>query len=357
MENQYNKLCKYIFNLLTISGIYVVSKPTRFSFRYCIKIIILCFINALIYSLHFMYIYSVFEEPKLQPMASASTFMIIASSILKTNLYFDIENLKVLTMKMSFLYEDVNKWNCYNNLYWINFWVITNTLTYVFEIIFIAISNIQHVPAIHLIKEQTFLNNLLYILYSVTIVLWHFIPLNAFSIYYTLMCHQMKFILLQISKFTKPSTKFNFQTMLKLHTRVRCLIKIIDQKVSFFVLLVILYNAAITYCVMSIFESELYDDMLQMIPVYILCLCSIVCFMSIVTSAPDVYKTSIIVSDNAEVVFQNNQNFQVDYLLFCRSIDKEITMTVWRTIPIKRGLEIFGTYLTCCYFIIDEIIF
>ena len=342
MKNSYKKMYQYVSKMFTACCIVALPDVTEFSVALYTKIIILCLINMSIYALHLYFSIRFLADTEKLPAALGYLWMTVIYGIHRTSLCFNLKKMKILTREINYAYEKIQIRSPQPKLYWLRFWTIVCILIFVLQTIFIIIGNLRY---------QAESMRILLILYYVTLVQWFITPLNAFSIYYSLMCHQLTLMLLVFGKLINQSTHIKYKMLQEFFIKVKHLIKTVDQNVSIFILFAVIYNAAIMYFALTIFlKPNMYGDLLQRCSIYVLCVSTFISFLTMIVSASGIHQASQWISDSGDVIIQTDQKPSIDQLLFLRLIDKELFMTVYGIVPIKRNfiLGISGTLFTYC---------
>lgn len=349
MKNTYKQLYGYIFKLFTASGLWILPKFNEFRISCCVKLSIMILVNILVYILHLYKGICYLADPDYIFVSIGNLCMIIISCSHRVCLYFKLKNLRNLTKKINYEYEKLNTGTSHSKLYWIRFWASVSILINAIQIGILPVSCLKY--NFEYGFNETSIEIFKCVIFATTLILWLLMPLNLFSIYYTVICRQLSYILLEFAKLVSQSQKKKFKSLQILFIEIKRLIKTVDQKVSLFVFLCVIYNAAIMYFAITILlKPRVYGDVFQRSAIYILCANSFVSFLTMVISASDIHQASLLISDNGDAVLEDDQNPGNSQLLFLRTIDKEITMTVWEIVPIKRSfiLATIGTLFTYC---------
>ena len=280
-------------------------------------------------------------------VAIAHLSSIVVSCSFRLYLYFNFKRLKILSKKVNFVYEKFSLGCSPVKLHWIWFWGITGTLIYGLEIVLVTIRCLKMFHKSRINEESFQILNCA--LYAVTLFFCLFMPLNVFSIYYSVLCHQLTSILLEFAKRINQSRKIKYKALQKVFIDIRLIINAVDKNVSFFVMLCVMHSAAIMYFTITIIlNPHLHGNALQRSAVCILCFSNFISFLTMIISASEVHQAYLLISDKADAFFQDDPNNVASEFRFFRIIDKEIAMTVWEIMPIKRSFifETFGTLFT-----------
>lgn len=226
MENPYKQLYGYIFKLFTASGLCVLPKFNEFSVSCCTKLFILSLVNILVYILHLYKGICYFAAPDFFLVAIGNLCMIIISCCHRICLYFNLKNLKSLTKKINCECEKLNTGISCSKLYWLRFWASFTILINAVQVILLPISCFKYNYEYEFDKTSVVI--LECITFGGTLVLWLLMPLNLFSIYYTVICRQLSYILLEFAKLVNKPSKVKYKSLQILFIEIKSLIKSVD---------------------------------------------------------------------------------------------------------------------------------
>ena len=175
--------------------------------------------------------------------------------------------------------------------------------------------------------------------------------MNTFSIFYALICIQLRSILFHFTKMMKPSGEPDYLRLHKCFVTMRTVIKRTDDQLCFYYFLNVSYNAAMMYFVITtILKPEMHPDAIQQSAIYMISIVGFSSFLIITILASAIHEVFLNISDKADIVVNGNRKTIAAQIRFMKSTGKETTLTAWRIVRINRSLilAVFGTLLTYC---------
>lgn len=146
--------------------------------------------------------------------------------------------------------------------------------------------------------------------------------LKLISNYTNVIRRQLFYILLEFTRLVSQLTKNKYKTLPMIFAEIKPLFKSVDQNISLFVLLYLIYNTTSMYFTVTILQRpDIYGAALQRSTVYIICANSVISFLTMIILASDIHQASLPISDNGYAVLRDDQNPANSQFLFLRIID------------------------------------
>ena len=178
--------------------------------------------------------------------------------------------------------------------------------------------------------------------------------MNTFSIFYALICIQLRSILFNFTELMNPSSEPDYFRMHKFFNVIRAVVIRTDKQLCFFYFLNVFYNASMMYFVITMFlKPEMHPHAVQQSTIYIISINGFSSFLIITILASTIHEMFLNISDKADIVVKENRKTiaaQTAQIRFMKSTGKETALTAWHIVRIKRNmiLAVFGTLLTYC---------
>lgn len=197
----------------------------------------------------------------------------------------------------------------------------------------------------------TYLQSFLYV--CCTGILFY-IPFNTFIIYYTMLCYEIRNMILDYMNEMKSTVTINYDRLNEGYCRITSRVKFIDSKVGIFIFISFLLNGCMMY---TTIVSILHTSFLKQYGTVVLTvkiLCGVMILLNFTVQlfcASSVHHASLLVRDEAAAIKENNPKFVSSYLSFVLTHQEEICMTVWGIARINKSFIFgtFGTVLTYCF--------
>lgn len=178
-----------------------------------------------------------------------------------------------------------------------------------------------------------------------TIILLY-MPLNIFSIFYVMICFEIKELILSFSLLMKRRPRYNYNTLIFTYNEIKSVIFYIDSNIGFLMFISFIFNALTLYLGVSIFiNSHVYIPGILMICSFSISFCN---YLATTVSASEVHEASLIVKVDSKRLQEDNPHLISTYLRFLQNCEEEISLTVWGILSIKKNviLGTLGTILT-----------
>ncbi|GIX82792.1 hypothetical protein CEXT_626771 [Caerostris extrusa] len=155
-------------------------------------------------------------------------------------------------------------------------------------------------------------------------------PITTFSVYYAAVCCQIWNKILNFSRRINKYSGINNDEVLSSYLHIKHVASFIDDKLSFFMFCTVAFTSINLY--MAIYAILHMKPSSTFPPIRLtLLLNNIICFIVTTVAASLVSEASVLASAKArELSFNPSQKF-----LSC--IDREISLTVWKIVPIRRS--------------------
>lgn len=294
------------------------------------------------------------------PITIANTFMAFVTISLRLILSARMKNLKKLTKHVSnacaiFKSNRKMQWSTF-------FWIIGTIFVNLILTALTIDSNLKEygigvTSGFPRIYRSKIFDNLIVIFFSITLIFFLVLPVHTFSMYYSLICHQLKLIMNNFKNSMERNSVFDYNHAHNHLVKIIEEVELVNSTLQSLVFFCILFNGATMYfAVTYILHPETFGEYVYPCAIFILCLHSFASFILMTGSAISVNDTATEVLVKAkQLPFNNKENFMVQ-IRFHADIEKELSMKIWGLGSITRGFFIatLGTIFTYCI-LIDSI--
>ena len=197
--------------------------------------------------------------------------------------------------------------------------------------------------------DDVFLRAILSFIYSYFSIIILYMPLNIFSIFYVMICHEIEAVILNFRHSMKKYPRCTYKELNITYSKIKSVVDHVDSNAGFLILISIFFYGILLCTILSMLISlERFDmDLFNMAT---LCTCAngISNYLATTLSASKIHEASLSVKSQSKRFQEKNFHSVCSYMLFLHNCDEEISMTLWRILSIKRNvvLGIFGTMLT-----------
>lgn len=236
---------------------------------------------------------------------------------------------------------------------WVYMWIITtlSSITYIFIQMTLELYNnndlLKSVFLGYSIKSA-YMKFFFSFLYCICYTLLLYMPLNAFDIYYVMMCLDIASLFDRLCNILKASSKPDYKYLTHIYNNIMTVAEILDKKVGFLLFVSVLYNAFLMYYVLTLAihhnNNSVQPDQYIII---VACTVSFFSFIAKVESASYISASSLSCKKESRKISEINYKQVCNYVKLTK-ICKEISMTVWGFVNIKRNIILgtFGAILT-----------
>lgn len=237
---------------------------------------------------------------------------------------------------------------------WVTVWsVITNAL---FVLSFFLDLNAEEVTGRLLFgyKSKSVLFTYLQVfLYVCCTGIFFYMPFNTFTMYYTMLCYEVKNMICDYINMLKSTDVINYDSLNEMYSGITSRVKFIDSKVGIFVFISFLFNSFMMHSMLVTILNIATLNINGMVVFTVKMLCCSVTLVNFTVQlycASSVHNASLLVKDKTAIIKESNPKFISSYLSFVLTHQEEICMTVWGIASIKKSFIFgtFGTILTYC---------
>ncbi|KAG8197273.1 hypothetical protein JTE90_007521 [Oedothorax gibbosus] len=176
-------------------------------------------------------------------------------------------------------------------------------------------------------------------------------PVNLFAMYYTVVCCNLRNVIITFKKSLDSSDSTVYDDAFENYLAIRRFVVEMEKDLSSLLFTSSLFNACIMYFGLTCWMyPEENVGSAQVASIVFLVPASYIAFFAMILSACRVHEASVSVCDKGQELlrFGHVQTFSKIRLLHV--IEKELTLTVWKIVPIKRNflLVAMGTIFTYC---------
>ncbi|GFU12734.1 uncharacterized protein NPIL_332121 [Nephila pilipes] len=177
------------------------------------------------------------------------------------------------------------------------------------------------------------------------------LPINTFAIYYTIVCHHLKLLLVNLSKSMINAADFEQDRVYKKYLNIKKIVMHIDEQLSFLVFLSSISNACTMHFGLTIIlHPEEYFAPIQMTTVCCLFASNYLAYIGLILSGSLLYEASKDLwrkMDEALISRPQMSNLQQRLLSL---LERGLFLTVWKIVPITRTFifSSIGTVFSYC---------
>ncbi|GBN89906.1 hypothetical protein AVEN_90892-1 [Araneus ventricosus] len=190
---------------------------------------------------------------------------------------------------------------------------------------------------------------------EITMTVWKIIPMRrsfSFSIigviftyamiFYSLsaVCCDLRHIIQNFALNLSGESDYDYNTLLHTYSTIKSIANRIDDELGPLVFMITLYNTlGISSSLYLMLHPKLFDVVLVELNMYCLFFASFCIFLTMTTSASAVAEVSSAVGVRALTMSENRRMPTIAQQKFLMCAEKEITMTVWKIIPMRRSFH------------------
>ncbi|GFY67328.1 uncharacterized protein TNIN_156091 [Trichonephila inaurata madagascariensis] len=176
------------------------------------------------------------------------------------------------------------------------------------------------------------------ILFDINSLFFAFMPLLTFVLFYTAVCHRASSIIQRFGDTLAKKNEFNYEMILHSYTRIKSAVNFIDNKVGFLVFTTVLYSSCILcFALYYVMESSMFTHTLDRLIIFHQIFSTLLMLIIMSISASRVGEASSEISSLALNLPKSKEGSSFYQQRFIMLAEKEITMTVWRIVPIRRS--------------------
>ncbi|GFT38671.1 uncharacterized protein NPIL_229711 [Nephila pilipes] len=179
-------------------------------------------------------------------------------------------------------------------------------------------------------------------------------PVNVFSMYYTVICKHLHDTLKNFTKSLEVSTNPDYSELLNQFLHIRKLVDETDSELSILMFTTFLCYACVMYfCVLSMLhpqQYEAYTGIVALISIWILFVAYCLAFIAMTVTGSRIYEDSASIWIKTQELINTRHRLTFPQKRFLSVIEKNLAMTVWKITPVKRSfiLAAVGTIFTYC---------
>ncbi|GFR00916.1 uncharacterized protein TNCT_364191 [Trichonephila clavata] len=286
-------------------------------------------------------------------MSKTNMSMTIIALTHRWILYFRIGRLHSLSKRATKLSEELSipVGDRFNK--WADMFAKLNLLLYIplAAVSFISLHAIHFRDMVFGYDCDELLSVILITIFLISLFVFMLLPLSVFSMYYTYLCLNLRSIMKQFQQSLDVLLKHKPEYSLRLYLSIKGLVVNMDSDLSLLMFTTSLYNTSTMYFGVTIWlHSEEYGTLSSLSSIWVLLTMSYIAFISMGISASFVHEAASDVYTEAEKRLNNGNRPAEPLRQFLKVADKELFLTVWRIVPIKRNfiLGTIGTIFTYC---------
>ncbi|GFT97539.1 uncharacterized protein TNCV_387041 [Trichonephila clavipes] len=176
------------------------------------------------------------------------------------------------------------------------------------------------------------------ILFDINSLFFGFMPLLTFVLFYTAVCHRASSIIQRFGDTLATKSEFNYEMILHSYTRIKSAVNFIDNKVGFLVFTTVIYSSCIMcFALYYVMESSMLTHALDRLIIFHQIFSTFLMLIVMSISASSVGEASSEISSLALTLPKSKEDSSFYQQRFIILAEKEITMTVWKIVPIRRS--------------------
>ncbi|GFY47490.1 uncharacterized protein TNIN_459101 [Trichonephila inaurata madagascariensis] len=179
-------------------------------------------------------------------------------------------------------------------------------------------------------------------------------PINVFSMYYTLICSHLHGLLKNFVKYLEITTNLDYSELLRQYLCIRKLVEETDSELSILMFTSSLCYASIMYfCVSSLLHPQLYKGYAgtaALLAEWILFVSYCLAFITMTVIGSWIHEASASIWIKTQELINTRHRISFCQSRFLSVVEKDFAMTVWKIAPVKRSfiLAALGTIFTYC---------
>lgn len=271
-----------------------------------------------------------------------------------------LDSMQELFKKVEKISRESNNSHKRNISMWINILGLLSSLMLIGTIVFNAMAyytqgHVDNLTFGYSIKYHV-LELLLFVMYIIIHLLLLLIPLNAFAVYYTLICLMIESALVNISKSMDNILSNNINNLILSYKAVKILVEDLESLTSSLMLTSTLYNASTMYFVVTAWLN-LQQQIISSENIAIVFLFGAIfwSFVSMGVSGCLVHEASLDISNKARDMIRVGRKQTLAEKQLMHVTENGMHLTVWKIMPIRRSFLIatMGTILTYCILLLN----
>ncbi|GFQ70768.1 hypothetical protein TNCT_220211 [Trichonephila clavata] len=168
------------------------------------------------------------------------------------------------------------------------------------------------------------------------------LPFTTFSIFYVTICSQIRSELLSFQNLLSSKTILSYEESLKAFSCIKTRVEAIDKEVSFLIFCSIAFTSSFMYCLLHAAFDPVYYHGLKLFDLILFSLCISTIFLVTTVSASLVSEASQEIASTVRCLTAPSVATGVSLQRFLLVVEKDICLTVWKIVPIRRNF-IIGT--------------
>ncbi|GFQ65852.1 uncharacterized protein TNCT_240581 [Trichonephila clavata] len=286
------------------------------------------------------------------PVAWAS--MTLVTLIHRCALSSRVKKLKMISLSLENISAKLKISTANRNNKWIHFWAILNSLLF---IIFAVASGVT----VYINGTRAFLFNFALenkgwkasaaFFYSLTLIIYFMLPLNAFAVYYTITCHRMRCVLNTFRNGLESINHCDIDQALRMYKDIQNLIAEMDGGMSFLMFTSTIFNAIPMYFgITKLLRPRDFAMDSETLSVWSLFIASYGTFIAMAASGSLVCETNVLTMDLLKGIVNNRSDLTPSLNDVPFHDTKVESLTVWNIVTVNRSFifSILGTIFTYC---------
>ncbi|GFS80355.1 uncharacterized protein NPIL_662901 [Nephila pilipes] len=188
---------------------------------------------------------------------------------------------------------------------------------------------------------MTGLFNTIYgMLYPVLSGILYNLPMSNFSVFYVTICNQIRSEILSFQKILKSNS--DYERLLQIYSDIKSRVEAIDDQISILVFISIVDNSLAMYIFLHTLLEEDTVYHYKFVKISFFFTITFLTFIAITVSASMVSEASLVVASTSRCLSSTTMASALILQRLLTCLEKEICLTVWKIVPIKRNF-IIGT--------------
>ncbi|GFQ70766.1 uncharacterized protein TNCT_220201 [Trichonephila clavata] len=191
--------------------------------------------------------------------------------------------------------------------------------------------------------KLTSLSAIVYIIiHKIQSAVLYMLPITTFSIFYVSICTQIRSELVSFQNLLSTKTILNYEGSLKAFSCIKTRVEAIDKEVSFLIFCSIVHTSSTMYYLLHVAFDPDYNKSSKLIEIILSFLFNSAIFFVSTVSASMVGETSQEIASTVRSLTAPSVATGVSLQRFLFVVEKDICLTVWKIVPIRRNF-IIGT--------------
>lgn len=225
---------------------------------------------------------------------------------------------------------------------WIYIWLVLNFILKILVLIFHALSLINYISRLLFFGFELVgsYRTIYYSSYSLYMMVFFLMPINTFSLFYTVICHEIQCKIRMFLKYMPTKISTSYSNLLDSYNKLASDVKYIDNQMSFLVFCNTLFNSMVIYVMLDSILHENTKGIYYITFIRILFFNTLMSFLAMTISASLVSEVAEDIAYRSRSLTASTVDSAFCLQRFVHCTEKGLNLTVWKIAPIRRNFII-----------------